>query len=156
MTNGGDVFANTVVLPLTREWIEMPMSYLSIFAYPVLPLTREWIEMHCVVPYGKSHSRFSLLRGSGLKFSAALSRKLGACRFSLLRGSGLKFRRWRRSRKMSLRFSLLRGSGLKYFFLAPFRTRLRFSLLRGSGLKFENTEYTAEKIPGSPSYEGVD
>ena len=33
------------VLPLTREWIEIPSVIGSITVSPVLPLTREWIEM---------------------------------------------------------------------------------------------------------------
>ena len=54
------------VLPLTREWIEMSSRLGSFHRNSVLPLTREWIEISPRI--SRSHSeRFSLLRGSGLK-----------------------------------------------------------------------------------------
>ena len=34
-----------MVLPLTREWIEMVCSYCRQRKIAVLPLTREWIEI---------------------------------------------------------------------------------------------------------------
>ena len=35
----------TIVLPLTREWIEISLRILSCKRFIVLPLTREWIEI---------------------------------------------------------------------------------------------------------------
>ena len=55
------------VLPLTREWIEIDKADIPSEYIVVLPLTREWIEMtggEILVECAK----FSLLRGSGLKF----------------------------------------------------------------------------------------
>ena len=55
------------VLPLTREWIEMVYEVKHLHHRPVLPLTREWIEIP-LLPGGRRRSlSFSLLRGSGLK-----------------------------------------------------------------------------------------
>ena len=34
-----------LVLPLTREWIEMPIYLKNAAVFAVLPLTREWIEI---------------------------------------------------------------------------------------------------------------
>ena len=33
------------VLPLTREWIEIPLYLKNAALFEVLPLTREWIEI---------------------------------------------------------------------------------------------------------------
>ena len=122
----------------------------------VLPLTREWIE---IVNFGMKYLsiRFSLLRGSGLKFSVDLDvaanyivlpltrewiemftslttlTRYGT--FSLLRGSGLKYNGGNKARCFN-RFSLLRGSGLKCDVLLNLEELLVFSLLRGSGLKW--------------------
>ena len=44
------IFAVVKVLPLTREWIEIPYARYSRPKCRVLPLTREWIEMgYCLV-----------------------------------------------------------------------------------------------------------
>ena len=34
-----------IVLPLTREWIEILLIFYKIITIKVLPLTREWIEI---------------------------------------------------------------------------------------------------------------
>ena len=78
----------------------------------VLPLTREWIEMICAGTLCEQSCWFSLLRGSGLKFTV------------------------KDSTAVELKFSLLRRSGLKYLLLLIFVAYPVFSLLRGSGLKF--------------------
>ena len=80
----------TIVLPLTREWIEIQRYVYAALSAEVLPLTREWIEIACTHKIGTCSSPFSLSRGSGLKLilGAAMS---SIRRFSLSRGSGLKF-----------------------------------------------------------------
>ena len=55
-----------IVLPLTREWIEIYHGFALAYKFPVLPLTREWIEM-ALIRHSQTRKRFSLLRGSGLK-----------------------------------------------------------------------------------------
>ena len=61
---------NGIVLPLTREWIEIRRKKRGQRLDLVLPLTREWIEIEI---YIQQHvcELFSLLRGSGLKYVAA-------------------------------------------------------------------------------------
>ena len=91
--------------------------------------------------------QFSLLRGSGLKFSRASCPSLVCTQFSLLRGSGLKL-------SLDLpsiyrpTFSLLRGSGLKYKTSVKDSPLLLFSLLRGSGLKCDlgKQEYSGQGV----------
>ena len=56
----------------------------------VLPLTREWIEISSQSG-ANSVTSFSLLRGSGLKWQQAYERAEAMGMFSLLRGSGLKW-----------------------------------------------------------------
>ena len=78
-----------LVLPLTREWIEIHVKFVGDWRYPfsllrgsglkstdyrasivnidVLPLTREWIEMTRIQNKELQKMEFSLLRGSGLK-----------------------------------------------------------------------------------------
>ena len=55
------------VLPLTREWIEMFLHGQRAVTLLVLPLTREWIEIRFISMLNRTRERFSLLRGSGLK-----------------------------------------------------------------------------------------
>ena len=120
----------------------------------VLPLTREWIEI-VTLNWLMLRIRFSLLRGSGLKFNDVTMFNVET-EFSLLRGSGLKFPSSPIVYLESM-FSLLRGSGLKFrmtYNLDKFGDVLpltrewiemaesgtnagsvKFSLLRGSGLK---------------------
>ena len=164
-----------MVLPLTREWIEIASAYIwrlwvlcspsyegvdwnsAWFAYcmawSVLPLTREWIEINLFGYVNNQLSGFSLLRGSGLKFLRRFMMKKKS-RFSLLRGSGLKFVILLYS-FISCLFSLLRGSGLKFLGQDVGEVRAKFSLLRGSGLK-SYFHHTQAKAYSSPSYEGVD
>ena len=47
-----------IVLPLTREWIEIKTDYIDILQRLVLPLTREWIEIH---RSGKTSTRRKVL-----------------------------------------------------------------------------------------------
>ena len=56
-----------VVLPLTREWIEMGSAVSRPIIIAVLPLTREWIEIFGASLLISGEWEFSLLRGSGLK-----------------------------------------------------------------------------------------
>ena len=78
------------VLPLTREWIEIRLSQMQPPSQLiVLPLTREWIEIKPTVQKSANCLKFSLLRGSGLKFLIFLV-EVRVNLFSLLRGSGLK------------------------------------------------------------------
>ena len=60
------IFLSVKVLPLTREWIEIPLVEFYLADGSVLPLTREWIE---ILKRRSSliSCAFSLLRGSGLK-----------------------------------------------------------------------------------------
>ena len=55
-----------IVLPLTREWIEIRSYRHSRHRRDVLPLTREWIEIFFNT-YMHEKKLFSLSRGSGLK-----------------------------------------------------------------------------------------
>ena len=142
-----------VVLPLTREWIEMFFFGLPFEGSLVLPLTREWIEIISSKAKLKKHT-FSLLRGSGLKLHIYPLRLFTPHVLPLTR-------EWieintAKTEDTFLTFSLLRGSGLKC--VKPYETALfnAFSLLRGSGLKCfaeieDNVLFTR-----SPSYEGVD
>ena len=57
----------SLVLPLTREWIEMSFMGIVPITISVLPLTREWIEISRDIA-NMQPARFSLLRGSGLKW----------------------------------------------------------------------------------------
>ena len=56
-----------LVLPLTREWIEIRLCGKKNNLMKVLPLTREWIEIRVGRTAVAAMILFSLLRGSGLK-----------------------------------------------------------------------------------------
>ena len=108
---------------------------LALFCDIVLPLTREWIEIWAYpLSATSAGSAFSLLRGSGLK-SLCVAVIYLSTMFSLLRGSGLKSPLPCISASTSGSPSyegvdwnvLLRRHGLC--------TKSEFSLLRGSGLK---------------------
>ena len=50
-----------IVLPLTREWIEIAEAEITTAETAVLPLTREWIEMFVAKLGGRCAQRFSLV-----------------------------------------------------------------------------------------------
>ena len=60
-----------IVLPLTREWIEIMVAEPVNITASVLPLTREWIEILATTTE-QVEGTFSLLRGSGLKFCKSI------------------------------------------------------------------------------------
>ena len=77
-------------------------------------------------------------------------------KFSLLRGSGLKFALVCKVCTYLVKFSLLRGSGLKFTVKDSKAVELKFSLLRGSGLKYYCSQSMTKHVHRSTSYEGVD
>ena len=119
------------VLPLTREWIEIPQPIVSIRFDMVLPLTREWIEM------GFNVSSYILRRGSPSYEGVDWNRSLMP--FLPFQGGSPSYEGvdWNTSRQ------------------ARQKLKREFSLLRGSGLKFFK-EFTCIFYFRSPSYEGVD
>ena len=63
------------VLPLAREWIEIRSFQREFSLSDVLPLAREWIEMFFSLSASLFSSWFSLLRGSGLKYSVGIGKR---------------------------------------------------------------------------------
>ena len=78
-----------MVLPLTREWIEIFHQYKGAVTSAVLPLTREWIEIRCVTLVTDEVLVLPLTR-EWIEITQKLIIDQHIEQFSLSRGSGLK------------------------------------------------------------------
>ena len=81
------------VLPLTREWIEMPLYLKNAAVFAVLPLTREWIEIEVVQAFEEVKEVLPLTR-EWIEIFSVLFAFTKITVFSLSRGSGLKYSLW--------------------------------------------------------------